>query len=51
MDTGDESVVKGANAVGCKKEDALAVFHCTEEACAAFVSIVTVFGVIFVDMR
>ena len=47
MDAGDESVVKGANAVGCQKEDALAVFHCAEEAYATFVSIVTVFGTNF----
>lgn len=44
MDAGDESVVEGANAVGCQKEDALTVFHCAEEAYANFVSIVTVFG-------
>ena len=38
MNTGNESVVEGANAVSCQKEDALAIFHCTEEACATFVS-------------
>ena len=40
MDTGNESVVEGANAIGCQEEDALTIFHCTEEAYAPFVSMV-----------
>lgn len=51
MYTGDEGVIEGADAVGCQKEDALAIFHGTKEAYATFVSIVMVFGLIFVDMK
>ena len=32
VDAGDEGVVKGADTVGCEEEDALAIFHCAEEA-------------------
>ena len=39
MDTGDESVVEGANAISCQEEDALTALHCTEEAYANLVSI------------
>ena len=43
MDTGDESVVEGANAIGCQEEDALTTFHCTQEAYVPFVSVM--FGI------
>ena len=30
MDTGDEGIVEGPNAIGRQEEDALAIFHCAE---------------------
>ena len=44
MDTGDESVVEGANAVCCQEEDTLAIFHRAEEACGNVFSISMVLG-------
>ena len=44
VDTGDESIVEGSNAVGCQEEDTLAIFHCAEEAYVTLVSIAMVYG-------
>ena len=52
MDAGDESIIEGPNPVGCEEEDALAVFHCTEEAYMASVNIVLLYGgLVLVDMK
>ena len=47
MDTGDESVVEGADAVSCQKENALTILCRTKKAYDILVSVVMVFGLMY----